>query len=673
MPISKGGNNGTISNSSTNYISSGTVIKPTITYNTGLGTVTIGDGTYRFFHNTEYIGAITEHIIIETTVPINEHIASYICADYNSGTPIIRVITDTSQFNWSNVIPIYTVSRDGDYFSYVDWDAPGNGLPNKMHDRLIRTNRFSREFGLSLGEEGIRNIIVSAGTVWQGVYRNSMNAVYSSTDICRLAYTLVDGTFAITNVTQYDNTQYDTGVGLAILTDGNYTVNWIFRMIGNEKEIIVFLGNEDYDLNAAKASQLPDNIPASFFTNGMLIGRIIVQKGADTATQIDSAFTTMFSASTVTNHEGLVGLQGGDVTHHYHSDQPINTTNDVVFNSIKSSTLIKDSTDNTKNAKFNVSDITTGNTRVYNLPDKNGNIAVGLDNVTNDAQVKRSEMAIANGVATLDTSGKLTTSQIPEAILGGLNFQSLWNANTNTPTIPTASTLNKGHYYKVNVAGSTLIDGISDWTIGDWIVSNGTIWDKVDAYEGVVSVAGRTGVVTLTKADISLTNVTDDAQVKKIASSVSGNIATWDGTTGDTISDSGLSIDIDGTLTANSDTKIPSQKAVKTYIDAKPTYVLNTEYLSPEQHGGIYGTVYRQYFNASLPSSLTSGNTVAMLIDYSIRYVTTANRGVARGWSQDGANTATINLVGTSGKSNLLLWLSGTITTAWLGWVDYTK
>lgn len=38
---------------------------------------------------------------------------------------------------------------------------------------------------------------------------------------------------------------------------------------------------------------------------------------------------------------------------------------------------------------------------------------VGLGNVTDDAQVKRTEMASANGVATLDTNGKVPTSQLP--------------------------------------------------------------------------------------------------------------------------------------------------------------------------------------------------------------------------------------------------------------------
>ena len=38
---------------------------------------------------------------------------------------------------------------------------------------------------------------------------------------------------------------------------------------------------------------------------------------------------------------------------------------------------------------------------------------IGLGNLTNDAQVKRSEMGVASGVATLGTDGKVPTSQLP--------------------------------------------------------------------------------------------------------------------------------------------------------------------------------------------------------------------------------------------------------------------
>lgn len=41
---------------------------------------------------------------------------------------------------------------------------------------------------------------------------------------------------------------------------------------------------------------------------------------------------------------------------------------------------------------------------------------IGLSNVTNDAQVKRSEMAVANGVATLDSTGKVPSNQLPSYV-----------------------------------------------------------------------------------------------------------------------------------------------------------------------------------------------------------------------------------------------------------------
>lgn len=50
------------------------------------------------------------------------------------------------------------------------------------------------------------------------------------------------------------------------------------------------------------------------------------------------------------------------------------------------------------------------------------NTDVGLGNVTNDAQVKRSEMGVASGVATLDTTGKVPSSQLPSYVDDVLEF-----------------------------------------------------------------------------------------------------------------------------------------------------------------------------------------------------------------------------------------------------------
>ena len=112
------------------------------------------------------------------------------------------------------------------------------------------------------------------------------------------------------------------------------------------------------------------------------------------------------------------------------------------------------------------------------------------------------DAGVALGVATLDSAGKVPISQIPDAVIGALNYQGTWNATTNTPTL-TSSVGTKGYYYVVSVAGTTDLNGVTDWQIGDWAVYNGTAWQKVDNTDGVTSVNGFTGAVTLTTTNIA--------------------------------------------------------------------------------------------------------------------------------------------------------------------------
>lgn len=109
----------------------------------------------------------------------------------------------------------------------------------------------------------------------------------------------------------------------------------------------------------------------------------------------------------------------------------------------------------------------------------------------------------ANNVVQLDGGGKISTTVLPSSVLGTMSYQGTWDAGLNSPAISAASAANKGFYYVVSVAGATAINGISDWKIGDWIVSNGTAWEKIDNTDAVTSVAGRTGAVTLSTSDIS--------------------------------------------------------------------------------------------------------------------------------------------------------------------------
>ena len=138
---------------------------------------------------------------------------------------------------------------------------------------------------------------------------------------------------------------------------------------------------------------------------------------------------------------------------------------------------------------------------------------------------------VANGVATLDSAGKVPISQIPDSVIGALSYQGTWNASTNTPTL-TSSTGTKGYYYVVSVAGTTNLDGITDWQVGDWAVYNGSAWQKVDNTDGVTSVNGFTGAVTLTTTNIAEGTNEYFTTARARASLSAGTGITYNSTTG---------------------------------------------------------------------------------------------------------------------------------------------
>ena len=97
----------------------------------------------------------------------------------------------------------------------------------------------------------------------------------------------------------------------------------------------------------------------------------------------------------------------------------------------------------------------------------------------------------------------------PLIVSGTVNYKGTWNASTNNPTLsasPASST--KGDYYVVSTAGTQF--GIT-FAIGDWIISNGTAWEKVDLTDAVSSVFGRTGAVVGVSTDYSAVGLTNTA------------------------------------------------------------------------------------------------------------------------------------------------------------------
>jgi hypothetical protein len=174
--------------------------------------------------------------------------------------------------------------------------------------------------------------------------------------------------------------------------------------------------------------------------------------------------------------------------------------------------------DGTANISFTTDAVAEGTTNLYfttsraanaapvqTVFGRTGNVVLQSTDVSTAlgyVPVNPNIIGAASGLATLDSSGAVPMSQMPSAVVGGLNYKGTWNASTNSPALA-SGTGTKGWMYKVATAGSTNIDGITQWNVGDIIAFNGTTWDKIDGVASeVTSVFGRTGDVVLQPADM---------------------------------------------------------------------------------------------------------------------------------------------------------------------------
>lgn len=135
-------------------------------------------------------------------------------------------------------------------------------------------------------------------------------------------------------------------------------------------------------------------------------------------------------------------------------------------------------------------------------------------------------------VVTVNSKGVIT-GVTTTSFTGGLSYQGSWNASTNTPTL-TSSVGTNGDYYIVSVAGSTNLDGVTDWQIGDWAIFNGATWQKIDQTNLVSSVNGQVGVVSIAYADLAGSIPTWNQNTTGTAAGLSAALAIASGGSGQT-------------------------------------------------------------------------------------------------------------------------------------------
>jgi hypothetical protein len=126
-------------------------------------------------------------------------------------------------------------------------------------------------------------------------------------------------------------------------------------------------------------------------------------------------------------------------------------------------------------------------------------------------------------VVTVDAKG-VVTGVTTASFQTGLSYEGVWNASTNSPALA-SGTGTQGDYYIVSVAGTTNLDGVTDWQVGDWAVFSGAVWQKLDQTNTVTSVNSQVGVVVLTAANVGATALDGTGATGTWAIGISGTAA----------------------------------------------------------------------------------------------------------------------------------------------------
>ena len=123
----------------------------------------------------------------------------------------------------------------------------------------------------------------------------------------------------------------------------------------------------------------------------------------------------------------------------------------------------------------------------------------------------------SNGIASLDGSGKVPTTQLPAAVLGAMSYQGTWNASGGAyPASPS-----KGQYWIISVAGTM---GAVAYKVNDWAVYDGAAWDKIDNQTAVSSVFGRVGPILAASGDYTTAQVTESGNLYFTAARVLASV-----------------------------------------------------------------------------------------------------------------------------------------------------
>lgn len=526
-------------------------------------TIIVPSATIAIYSTDNFRGTIEHYIVTSAQFTIPRDGANhFIVVDYNNGNPIYSDVHDSTLINQSNIVACHIVWNVDGNIHAIGFDNKGEGLSNKIDRSIIDTTPYRRSVagGLTLSEDGSRHILISQAVVYAGTTPNTIYGYNSTTDkITEVFHSAGVWSFSAHPNGVYENTKYDNGTNLVTAGQNKYVVRWIYRTIGDDKEIFIVYGTNEYNNVEAAHIEAEPNVPNIVNTHGYLVGRIIVQNGA-TVGHVETAFGIPFTAGTVTQHNDLGDIEGGDsvLGQFYHitsaqnlylSGTSANIQNQLLtlsgtkvdkVTSITAGTMLSGGGDLTANRT--ISHQTVGTAGIYSniVTNSTGHVTSARNLIAGDMPSGIDATKIADGSVTstefqyINSVSSNVQDQINSvsAVAFHTNRSNLDNINQN---LSTTSNVIFASVSATNISGTTLnVGNISNTEFGYLDTVSANIQTQLTTLSGTkvsstVTISGTSGLIgggdLSTNRTISLPAIGAAGTYTKISTDVYGRVS----------------------------------------------------------------------------------------------------------------------------------------------------
>jgi hypothetical protein len=233
-----------------------------------------------------FTGIFGEYTIATASFTLVADEVNFIGIDYTAGAPVYKLYTSAASFNYSSIIPVCAILYFDSEVNVIPIGQAGYALPEK----LLQNQKSRQEFiivddfdlaAVTLYVD-VDAIVVNTGT--GDITCLAMDTEDSDADM-HLWYKDTGGDWQTSADNQINNTQYQSGSGLASLAGGEFVINYLFRAIDSANKVMFnVLSGKFSTLAEAKESDMITDLPDAIKEGCVLVGRMIVEKDSSSPT-----------------------------------------------------------------------------------------------------------------------------------------------------------------------------------------------------------------------------------------------------------------------------------------------------------------------------------------------------------------------------------------------------